>query len=283
MNDSSSPEDEEIKEGHKEPPVPNARSAGMAGERASKQNNLPADADLERLVHDSSPEITVAVAGDPRLTEDLALALLNRRDLPREALEALTRNGSVAKQRKIRLAIVMHPRTPRHVSVPTIRHLYTFELMQVALLPSVPPDVKRAAEEVLIGRLASISSGERSSLAKQSSGRVAASLLLDKEERIMLAALSNPRMTEMWIVKALKAEAGTQLLAPAVARHQKWSYRNDVKAALLTNKFTPPARVLQLAAELPVNMIKDVLRSGRVNSHVKNCLLAVLEKRAAHG
>jgi len=36
-------------------------------------------------------------------------------------------------------------------------------------------------------------------------GRVAASLLLDKEERIMLAALSNPQMTEMWIVKALKA------------------------------------------------------------------------------
>jgi len=40
----------------------------------------------------------------------------------------------------------------------------------------------------------------------------------------MLAALSNPQMTEMWIVKALKAETGTQLLTPAVARHQKWSY-----------------------------------------------------------
>jgi len=68
-----------------------------------------------------------------------------------------------------------------------------------------------------------------------------------------------------------------------VARHQKWSYRNDVKAALLTNNYTPPARVLQLAAELPINLIKDVLRSGRVSSNVKNCLLAVLEKRAIRG
>ena len=263
----------------KEPPAPRARNAVPT----KKKSSLPADADLDRLVHDSSPEITVVVAGDERLTEDLALALLNRHDLPREALEALIKNGSLAKQKKIRLAIVMHPRTPRHVSVPTIRHLYTFELMQVALLPSVPPDVKRAAEEVLIGRLASISSGERSTLAKQSSGRVAASMLLDKEERIMQAALSNPQMTEMWIVKALKAETGTHLLAPAAARHQKWSYRNDVKAALLTNKYTPPARVLQLAAELPVNLIKDVLRSGRLNSNVKNCLLAVLEKRAVRG
>lgn len=242
---------------------------------------LPPDADLERLIHETSPEILTAVAGDPRLTEDLALALLNRRELPREALEALGKNGHIAKQRKVRLALVTHPRTPRHVSVPIIRHIYTFELMQVALLPAVPPDMKRAAEEVLIGRMSTIASGERLTLAKQGSGRVAATLLLDKEERILQAALANPQMTEVWIVKALKTETGTELLAPAVSRHQKWSFRNDVKAALLGNKFTPTARLIQLASELPVNLIKDVLRSGRLSPQAKNSLVAVLEKRTA--
>src|SRR5262249_37104239 len=154
------------------------------------------------------------------------------------------KNGQVAKQRKVRLALVTHPRTPRHVSVPTVRHIYTFELMKVALLPVAPPDVKRAAEEVLIGRVSAIAAGGRPTLAKQSSGRVAAALLVDKEERIMQAALSNPQMTEMWIVKALKAETGTELLAPAVARHTKWWYRNDVKAALLGNRHTPASRMI---------------------------------------
>jgi hypothetical protein len=247
---------------------------------SARKLTLPPDADLERLVHETSPEIVTAVAGDPRLSEDLALALLTRRDLPREALEALSKNGQVAKQRKVRLALVMHPRTPRHVSVPTIRHIYTFELMQVALLPAVPPDVKRAAEEVLIGRLATIASGERLALAKQGSGRVAAALLLDKEERVMQAALANPQMTEVWIVKALKAETGSELLAPAVSRHQKWSFRNEIKAALLGNKYTPAVRMIQLAGELPVNLIKDVLRNGRLSPQAKNSLLAVLEKRA---
>jgi hypothetical protein len=246
-----------------------------------KKISLPADADLERLVHDSSPEILAAVAADTRLTQDLALALLNHRDLPREALEALNKNGSLMRQRKVRMAVVMHPRTPRHVSVPTIRHLYTFELMQVALLPSIQPDVKRAAEEVLIGKLASISLGERTTLARRSSGRVAAALLLDKEERIMQAALANPQMTEVSIVKVLKAEHGTELLAPAVSRHQKWSYRNDVKAALLGNRNTPSGRLIHLAAELPINVIKDVLRSGKLSSHAKNSLLTVLEKRGS--
>jgi hypothetical protein len=265
---------EGLEEAPEQPEPPRVRT-----ELAGKKPVLPPDADLERLVHDASAEILTAVAADPRLTEDLALALLNRRELPREALEALGKNGPVAKQRKVRLALVTHPRTPRHVSVPTIRHIYTFELMQVALLPSVPPDVKRAAEEVLIGRLSSIAAGERLTLAKQGSGRVAAALLTDKEERIMQAALANSQMTEAYIVKALKTETGTELLAPAVSRHTKWSYRNDVKAALLGNRFTPAARMIQLASELPVNLIKDVLRSGRLSPQAKNSLLTVLEKR----
>jgi hypothetical protein len=272
MSEWTSHENEGGLEAPEQPEPPRVRTE-------HKKIILPADADLERLVHDSAPEILIAVAADARLTDDLALALLNHRDLPREALEVLSKNGSLMRQRKVRVAVVMHPRTPRHVSVPTIRHLYTFELMQVALLPSVQPDVKRVAEEVLISKLASISSGERTTLARRSSGRVAAALLLDKEERIMQAALANPQMTEVSIVKVLQADHGTELLAPAVSRHQKWSYRNDVKAALLGNKNTPSGRLIHLAAELPVNLIKDILRSGRLSRQARNSLLAVLEKR----
>jgi hypothetical protein len=267
------------KEGWQEPPK---QAEPLRVRSETRKGTLPADADLERLVHDSSPEILTAVAADARLTEDLALALLNHRDLPREGLEALSKNGPLMRQRKVRIAVVKHPHTPRHLSVPFIRHLYTFELMQVALLPSVQPDVKRVAEEVLISKLASISSGERITLARRSSGRVAAALLLDREDRIMQAALTNPQMTEIFIVRALKVEHGTELLAPAVSRHQKWSYRNDVKAALLGNRHTPSGRVIHLAAELPINLIKDVLRSGRLSSQAKNSLLAVLEKRGVN-
>jgi hypothetical protein len=272
-------EREGLPEAPEQPEPPRVRN-GSSGSSVRKVT-LPPDADLERLVHETSAEILTAVAADPRLSEDLALAMLNRRDLPRETLEALAKNARLAKQRKVRLALVTHPKTPRHVAVPAIRNIYTFELMQVALLPAVPPDVKHAAEEVLIGRLSTIASGERLTLAKQGTGRIAAALLLDKEERIMQAALANPRMTEVAIVKALKAENGTEVLAPAVARHEKWAFRNEIKAALLGNKHTPPARMIQLAGELPVNLIKDVLRSGRLNPQVKNSLSAVLEKRAA--
>jgi hypothetical protein len=240
---------------------------------------LPADAQLERLIHDPDPAVLTAVAGDARLTEDLALALLERRDLPREALEQLHSNSSVAKLRKVRLAVVMHPRTPRHIAIPNIRHLYAFELMQLALTPALAADLKRAAEETILGRLSTVSSGERLTLAKRGSGRVAAALLLDKEEHILLAALLNPQMTEMWIVKALRAGTGTELLAPAVCRHPKWLHRLEIKSALVSNRHTPFAFVVQIANELPVHRLREILRTLQLAPEVKKYLQGVLGKR----
>jgi len=252
-------------------------SAGTAAKKS-----LSADASLETLIHDRSQEVLIAVAGDSRLTEDLALSLLNRRDLPAKALEELNKNGAVMKHRKVQLAMVRHPRTPRHVSVPAIRHLYAFELMEVSLFPAVAADVKRMAEETLIGRLKTISSGERFGLAKQSSGRVAAALLLDDEERVMRAALANSHMTELLIVNALRSEEATEILVSAVCHHEKWSRRNEIKIVLLGHEKTPFAKVLQFANELPVRAMKEVLRNSRVSDNVKNYLNSVIEQRTAH-
>jgi hypothetical protein len=266
------------------PTSPKASGSGSdASISGQKPGALPRDAPLEQLIHDSSPDLLTEVASDPRLTEDLALALLQRRDLPREALVELYKHKSVAGLRKVRLAMITHAHTPRHVSVPAIRHLLAFELMQVALLPFVPADVKRAAEDVLLTRLGGISSGERFTLAKRSSGRVAAALLLDKEERVVNAALANPQMTEAWIVKALKAGFGTELLAPAVCRHAKWPHRTDVKIALLATRHTPFARVVQFAADLPRRSLQDALRQTQLAPNVKTYLKKVLESRTLRG
>ena len=86
-----------------------------------------------RQQESQSAESLKNAASDSALTEDLALALLKRPDLPAEACEALTRNANLVKLRKVRRRVVEHPRTPRHVSLAMLRHLYTFDLMQVAL------------------------------------------------------------------------------------------------------------------------------------------------------
>jgi hypothetical protein len=163
-------------------------------------------AQFEARIHHNSTEVLREAAGDARLTEELALALLARRDLHHKVLEALSKNGAVMKHRKVITAVVRHPRTPRYVALPIARHLYTFELMQIALTPGVAADLKLAVEESMVSRLETVSAGERLGLAKRASGRVAAALLMDPEPRIIEAALLNPQMTEAWIVKGLMSD-----------------------------------------------------------------------------
>ena len=75
---------------------------------------------LEEAIHSNSDDVLNAAAADPSLTLDLALALLKRRDLPAQIVEQLGKNSSLMKSRKLKLALVEHPRTPRHLSLPMV-------------------------------------------------------------------------------------------------------------------------------------------------------------------
>src|SRR4051794_26886363 len=186
---------------------------------STSESNSPAvvppeipDLRLEEAVHSTSPEVLVVAASNPSLNEDLALTLLKRTGLPGEALERLSKNSAVMKSRKVKLALVEHPKTPRHVSLPMVRHLFTFDLMRIALTAAVPADVKTAADGALCNRVKTIPSGERMTLAHRASGRVAAELLSDSEPRVTNSALSNPRLTEAYIVKAVMRSNATLIL-----------------------------------------------------------------------
>jgi hypothetical protein len=219
---------------------------------------------LHEAVRSSSPDVLAAAASDSELTEDLALVLLKQSDLLGHVLDRLSRNRSVTHSRKVKLALVEHPRTPRHISVPMVRHLFTFDLMPVALTPVVPADIKIAAEESLINRLERLSPGERLSLARRASGRVAAALLRDSEPRVMHAALANSRLTESAVIKTLMRHDAEQAFVRAVCHHSKWSPRREIRIVLLRNGETPPEMVLEFARSLSPALVRETLHASRL-------------------
>lgn len=250
----------------------------MASSEAAPHKQV--EVSIEEMVHHPSPEVMRLAAQHAKLNEELALALLARRDLVSDAIESLSKRGELFKHRKVLVAIASHPKTPRHVSLPIVRRLFTFELMQIALSPTVTTDIKMVAEEVIVGRLESISSGERLTLAKRSSVRVAATLLLDSEPRIVEASLKNPRMTEAWIVKELVCNDATVLLLDLVCKHPKWSLQREIQIALLRNTNTPFGRILQIAPTLPVQVVCEVLRTAKLSTEVQSYLERMLEARS---
>jgi hypothetical protein len=221
----------------------------------------------------STRDELIHAAANPALTEDLALALLKRADLPGEAIETLAKNGRVLKLRKVKMALVCHPQAPRHVSVPMARQFYSFDLMKVALSPTVPADVKVAADDVLIARLKTITMGERLSLARQGSGRVAGALLLDSEMRVIQTALENPRLSEAFVMQAVLRPGSGFTTAQAVAHHQKWSFRNEVRIALLRTEHLSLARALEFSRGLSPPLLRDILHSSRLPARIKEQIL----------
>jgi len=227
----------------------------------------------QESIQGASPDVLKAAASDPALNEDLALGLLKRNDLSPEVVEQLSKNSGLMKSRKVKRAMVAHPKTPRYVAVAIVRQLFTFDLMQIALMPVLAGDLKVAAEEALIKRLEAISSGEKLSLARRASARVAGVLVLDPDPRIIRAALENPRMTEASIVRALTRSGVSSALVLAVCNHSKWSLRREIRIALLRNEKTPMGFALEFARTLPAAVLKEVLESSRLPQKVKNCLL----------
>jgi len=210
---------------------------------------------------------------DAALTEDLALAQLKDPELSAKEIESISQSSGAMKSRKVRLAIALHARTPRRVSLRVIRELYTFELMRFALSPTAPADLKHVADELLLSRLTSITLGERISLARRCSATVAGGLLMDKEQRVWQTALENPRLTELALVRALQRAGATPIFVEAVCYHAKWSPRLEVRVALLRNAHTPVSKAVEYAKRIPPRQLRDILHASRLPESTKRLLL----------
>lgn len=245
----------------------------------SDESTTPQTALNESLaegIHSSSEEDLLAVASSPNLTEDLARALLRRGDLSPAVLTALADNHAALKLRSVIVGLVSHPKTPRRISIPLTRHMFTFELMQVALQPATPADLKMKVEDALVNRMSTVSAGEKITVAKRGSTRIAASLLTDRDPRILEAALNNPYMTEAYVGKALGSPDATALLFDMVWRHAKWSFRTELRLAMLRAGKVPPHIAIEIAKAMPPAQAKNALASSRINAALKARLLEAI-------
>jgi hypothetical protein len=240
---------------------------------AATGSPIPAALEPRKAVeaHERDAEAFLAAAADPGLTEPLALALLRQTVLPAAAIEVLAKNRAVASGRKMQRALLLHRHTPRQVWLPFLRSMATLELAAVALSPTVPAEVQRACEDAVIVRVKTISLGERKTLARRSTTRLAGSLLLDTDRTVVQAALSNGRLTEAGVVKALLRPDASQSFA--VCHHPKWSVRREVRLAALRNDKTTLAVALQFAHVLRPHELREILHGSHLRPDIKQTLL----------
>ena len=211
---------------------------------------------------------------NPHLQERDLLRLLERKDLAHEVVRELAQRREVRRSYTVQLALVRHPKAPRQVSLPLMKFLYIFDLLRVAQTPAVPADVKMVAEETILQKLEGMARGEKISLARRGTGRLAASLLFIPDRELIRAALDNPYLTEGHLLKVLAREGLPLAVVEQLAQHQRWSQHYYLRLALIRNPLTPLARVLAFLPDLAVTDLRDICLDHRMPQPVRKYIEA---------
>ena len=238
---------------------------------------------LENLLYHRSREVLAALLENPRVGEKHLAILLSRRDLSRDIVARIAQNREWMKSYPLKLAVVKHPGTPRRLALPLLKFIYLFDLLSVATTAGVPPDLRKLAEETILMQREGLALGQRISLARSGSHRIAGGLLGDSDRRVIEAALANPAMTEYAVARALlDREAGPQLTA-AVLEQERWFVRHSVKLALLRGQHLSLGRVMALLPELARPDLADVAEDPRVRPEVRRYVAGLLQTRPVRG
>jgi hypothetical protein len=243
-------------------------------------------AEIEGFFNESAKEVLIALARNPHLQERDLLRLLERRDLPHEVVRELANRQEARRSYTVQLALARHPKTPRVVSLPILKFLYLFDLVRVAETPAVPADVKMVAEETILKKLDGMPRGEKISLARRGTGRLAAGLLISADPEIIRAALGNPYLTEGHLLKVLAHEDLPPVVVESVAEHERWSRHYHLRLALIRNPLTPFARVLAFLPEMAVPDLRDICLDHRMPEPVReyveaHCAARLNQQRTA--
>ncbi len=229
---------------------------------------------LAPFFNETAKEILIALAGNPNLTEGDLLKLLERKDLPREAIHQIAVHKAGTRSYALKLGIVRHPRTPRLVSLPLLKFIYLFDLVRVSQTPGVPADVKMAAEEAILKKLEAIPRGERITLAHRASGRVAAELMVSEDIELIRAALENPFLSEAHLQQILTRQDLPKTVVETLAENPKWSHRYYLRLALIRNTHTPFTRILEFLPDMAVTDLRDICLDRRMQEQVRKYILA---------
>jgi hypothetical protein len=243
-------------------------------QRAELAVAVSSRAEIESFFQETAKDVLLGLARNPHLQERDLLRLLERRDLAHEVVLELAHHKAVRRSYTVQLAFVRHPKTPRQVSLPLMKFLYIFDLLRVAQTPAVPADVKMVAEETILKKLDGMPRGQRASLARRGTGRLAASLLFNSDPELIRSALDNPHLTEGYLLKVLAREGLPPAVVEQIAQHQRWSHHYYLRLALIRNPLTPLARVLAFLPDLAVTDLREICQDHRMPRQVRKYIEA---------
>ncbi len=236
--------------------------------------------EISALLHDAREEVLTALLENPHLDETHLCLLLERKDLPGTLLEGIASRKEWMASYRVKRRVVFHLHTPRLLALRLARQLYLMDLVQLSLQPGLPVELKRLAEELILARLPQLPLGQKTTLARRGSARVAGGLLLEGHPQVVRVALDNGFLTEAQVLRALAQEKLPAPVVSAIANHPKWSHVYNVRVALLRHPLVPPGRVLAFLPELTLRDLQELRTLGTLSANLRQSIRQEIARRS---
>ena len=246
--------------------------AEVRAARAAAKETIP------ELLASGNKEVLRSLIDNQAFDETHVCLLLERKDLSGLLLEEISKRKTWRAVYRVRLGLAAHPHTPRLIAMRLLRELHLMDLVRISLLPTTSMELRRLADERVLTQLPQLPLGQKLTLARRGSTRIAAGLVAHGPEQVSRVALDNSFLTESQLLKTLAKEALPAGIVAAVARHDKWSKLVNIRVALLRHPHAPAELLPALVPGLPRREIEDLLELSRLPEYVRAPLREELER-----
>lgn len=241
--------------------------------------------EINSLLYEADEEILAALLENPQFQEKHAGLLATRVDVSSTVLNALaeTGKGKWMGCESVRLRLAQHPHSPKRIAMAAVRQLFLFDLVRLTFLFSASTDIRRLAEQTILGRLPHLPIGEKLTLARRGPPRVAASILSEGHPQAVKLALANGLLTESQVLKTLAKDNLNERVVTAIAQHPKWSKLYNVRVALLRCSAAPLDSLHAFIGEITLRDLTEIAKLSETSAGICKLIARELERRKTKG
>ncbi len=250
---------------------------GLDRARSAPSEEIPA------LLHDHREEFLLALLENPTFDESHLLILLERKDLSETLLEGIAGRRQWLRNYRVRRSLIFHPHVPRLAALRLVRELYLMDLVQLSLLPSASAELRRLAEDIVIARLPQLALGQKITLARRGSARIAGALLAEGHLQVVPAVLDGAFLTEAQVLRALARPGLPARVVAIIAEHRKWSLSYNVRLALVRHPHAPLARVLAFLPHLTAGDLAVLCEATSLPASLRQYIRREIAQRSSSG
>ena len=231
-------------------------------------------------MNDLFAEIGSALERGERPADSDLLRALRSPACPGRLVEQLAGCRWVMRVGRVLPLLVRHPACPRPFALEAMMSMGWRDLLGVARDPRAAPPVRRQAELKLAERLAQLTSGERTAVARQATRPVIGQMLDTADPLCVRAMLDNPQFTETEALRLLAGNRNPDCLVEVV-RHRDWGQRPAVVRSAVRCRRMPLGVVLGLLATLTVSELEQIAGAPETVADVRQAAARLAAKRGA--